>query len=100
MIRGTTPTFILTIDDDIDLTTMDNVYVTVKQDCYCLTKSGTDIDVAAKQVDVFLSQEETLRFKRGTALVQMNFTYESGKRGCTNIVSIKIGDNLYGGVLK
>lgn len=100
MVRGTTPTFILTIeDDDVDLTTMDNVYVTIQQSGVKMTKTGEDITVSAKEVDVFLSQEETLKFARGNVLVQINFTYEDGKRGCTEIVQVYVSENLYDGVL-
>ena len=44
MIRGTTPTFQLVLNDDqIDLTQADNVYATFEQGCYSTTKTGDQI---------------------------------------------------------
>lgn len=101
MIKGTTPTFILTIDDDnVDLTEATNVYVTFKQGTLEITKTGPDIVIAAKQVDIYMSQEETLRFSKGMASIQMNWTYDGGKRACTNIVRVDIGENLKEEVLQ
>lgn len=101
MVKGTTPTFILTIDDDnVDLTEATNVYVTFKQGTLEITKTGPDIVIAAKQVDIYMSQEETLRFSKGMASIQMNWTYDGGKRACTNIVRVDIGENLKEEVLQ
>lgn len=95
MIRGTTPTFILTIDDDnVDLTEASNVYVTFKQNLREVTKTGSDLVISAQQVEVYMSQEETLSFGTGMVSVQMNWTYDGGKRACTNIVRVDIGENL------
>lgn len=101
MIRGTTPTFSLTIDsDDIDLIYASNVYATFKQGDVSLTKSGTDIEIASKTVDVYLTQAETLQFKMGQLKIQLNWTYTGGARMCTDIKSINVGDNLIGSVLE
>jgi len=70
MVRGTTPTFIIQIEDDVDLTDARNVYVTFEQGLLKITKSGQDIEVSAKEVDVFMSQSETLQFNTGTMNVQ------------------------------
>lgn len=100
MIRGTTPTFQLLIDESVDLTQTDHVYATFKQDCFMLTKTGEDIEVSEHQVDVYFSQEESLKFRKGAMDVQLNWTFQNGKRACTNIVSVKIGENLINGVLQ
>lgn len=104
MVRGTTPTFILTLDD-VDLTDT-NVYVTFKQDkkdCQCglsFTKSGDDLTIETNVVNVYLSQEETLKFSRGNLYVQVNWTFDNGKRACSEIATIKVDNNLINGVLE
>lgn len=99
--RGTTPTFQLKItNDDVDLTQASNVYVSFTQLGLKLEKSGDDIVVAAKQVDVYLSQEETLQFEEGTVEVQINYTYGDGSRAATKIKKISISKNLIGRVLE
>ena len=100
MVRGTTPTFRLSIDSDIDLTEMDNVYATFQQGEYLVTKTGEDIEVLPQEVDVYFSQEETLMFNKGTVDIQLNWTFENGKRACSNIVNTYIGENLVGEVLE
>ena len=101
MIRGTTPTFTLTIPSDsgVDLTQAANVYATFKQTGVAITKSGEDLTVQAHQVDVYLNQAETLQFKAGTLQIQLNWTYSNASRACSTIVNIGIDNNLVGEVL-
>lgn len=104
MVRGTTPTFILTLED-ADLTNT-NVYVTFKQDkgdCpkgFVMTKSGDDLSIEDNVISVFLTQEETLRFQRGNLYIQVNFTFDNGKRACSEIAMVKVDNNLLNGVLQ
>lgn len=101
MIRGTTPTFELRINDEsVDLTDADNVYVTFADNGWSLTKTGEDLEVSANEVDVYLSQEETLSFPKGNIDVQINWTYDDGKRACTTIAIIKVTKNLLERVLE
>lgn len=101
MISGTTPTFQLKINDEsVDLTTADNVYVTFASMGWSITKTGDDIDVSANQVDVYLSQQETLAFPKGNVDVQINWTFDDGKRACTTIASVKVTKNLIERVLE
>lgn len=100
MIRGTTPTFKLTITDNtVDLTQASNVYATFEQRGKVLTKTGADLTVAAREVDVYLTQAETLGFYRGPLEIQLNWTYSGGERACSEIIRISIGDNLVPEVL-
>lgn len=101
MIRGTTPTFQLTLNDDqIDLTQVDNVYATFEQGCYSITKTGDEIEVNENQVDVYFNQRESLEFKQGYVDIQLNWTFDNGKRACSNIVRIMVGKNLVGCILQ
>lgn len=91
--RATTPTFTLTFTEEaLDLTQATNVYVTFEQDELNFTK--TDLDVAEKQVDVYLSQEETLRFKVGVVNIQVNWTMANGHRACSDVKQVEITKQL------
>lgn len=97
MVRGTTPTFILTLED-ADLTDS-NVYVTFKQDEKTLTKEGEDLVIEGNVINVFLSQAETLRFASGNLYIQVNWTFDHGKRACSEIAMVRVDANLLNGVL-
>lgn len=101
-VRGTTPTFKLKFsDEEVDLTQALNVYATFKNLNTVITKTGDDIEVAAKEVDVYLSQEETLSFEADTTVeVQVNWTYAEGRRAASKVKYIKFGKNLIGSVLE
>lgn len=91
--RATTPTFTLTFTEEaLDLTQATNVYVTFEQDEVNFTK--TDLDVAEKQVDVYLSQEDTLRFKVGVVNIQVNWTMANGRRACSYVKQVEITKQL------
>lgn len=100
MIRGTTPTFTLTINDTVDLTEAANVYVTFHSRQGDLTKTGDDLEISANVVNVYLTQEETLSFVVGRCELQINWTYNDGSRACTNIVTVDVGANLINEVLE
>lgn len=99
MIRGTTPTFELTVEDTVDLTEASNVYATFRARNKTLTKTGEDLNITAHQVDVYFNQEESLSFLSGFIEVQLNWTYSNGSRACSNVVKISVGDNLLPEVL-
>lgn len=82
MFKGTTPTFTFTTSADIDLTQATGVYVTFSNinETQIFTKTGADLVINEKSIDVFLTQQETLLFPEGTVKVQINWTYnEDGK---------------------
>lgn len=102
MIRGTTPTFVLTIQSQtLDLTQANNVYVTIAQGAKLIEKSGNDLEVGTKTVSVWLDQEESLKLNEGTnAEIQVNWTYldpldnETVRRAATKVKSIQISKQL------
>lgn len=103
MYRGTTPTYTFKLKDDtVDLTQASNVYVTfAKADkTEIFTKTGEDLDVQAKQVSVFLTQEETLSFPVGYISAQVNWVYADGTRSATKIVQIQADTPLKDEVLQ
>ena len=107
MIIGTTPTFTLKLKRtyDVDLTTVQNVYVTLKQGTNILTKSGLDINVVdSKTVTVTLTQQESLNFSLDKKIeLQLNWTYSDQgmiKRAATKIIEITLEKQLLTQVLE
>lgn len=93
--RGTTPTvFLIFPQEDVDFTLVHNVYVTFSSNLKSVTKSGEDLDVAANTISVWLTQRDTLGFQLDEVEVQANWTYDSGRRGCSTIEKIEIDRNL------
>jgi hypothetical protein len=100
MIRGTTPTFKFKVNSEsVDFTKADNVYVTFSQGTTSLTKMGGELTLLPNEVDVYLTQEETLGFATSCVDVQINWTYDTNKRASTQIASVNIGRNLINEVL-
>lgn len=93
--RGTTPTYVLTFEEEtLDLTAANHVYVTFRKGAKILTKTGTDIDVAPKRVEVYLNQKETLSFSQGEVEVQVNWTLGDGNRACSEVVNVVLSRQL------
>lgn len=94
MVQATTPTFVLTLPETVDLTQAQNLYFTMKQGCVTVQKETADLTVDGQTVSVYLTQSETLQFGVGNASLQLNWTYPDGSRACTNIVTIIVDPNL------
>lgn len=99
--RGTTPTFTLSFDDEgLDLTRARNVYATFEQGGTQITKTGEDLVIGAKTVEVYMTQEETLSFKAGSVDVQVNWTSAGGKRASSDIKAIRLTKQLLDEVIE
>lgn len=94
MTQATTPTFILTLPNTVDLSEVANIYFSLRQNGVQIEKDGEDLTVDGQTVSVYLSQAETLQLISGTAQIQLNWTYANGARACSNIVSVKVSENL------
>ena len=93
--RGTTPTYILTFgEQSLDLTVAHSVYVTFRKGAKILTKTGDDITVSARRIEVYLNQKETLAFTQGDVKVQVNWTMENGRRGASEVKTIELSEQL------
>ena len=100
---GTTPTFTLTFaDENLDLTSAQNVYVTFHShhQSSSLTKTGEDLTVEEKSIAVYLTQEETLSFYEGDVEIQANWTSSTGGRCASDIVSYTFSKQLLKEVLE
>lgn len=94
MVQGTTPTFILTLPNTVDLTAVSNLYFSLEQGSTKLQKTGSSLSIDGQNISVYLTQAETLKFNTGRANLQLNWTYPDGSRACSNIVSVTVGLNL------
>ncbi len=99
MFQATTPTFVLTLPDDVDLTQAETVMFSFRQGSFSIDKSGEDLTVEANTVSVYLSQSETVGLRNGLAQIQLNWTYADGSRDCTNIANVSVNPNLYKAVI-
>lgn len=99
MIRYTTPTIDIEIENDLDLSTFTERHVTFSQ-------VGVMIDVEPQVIGtnilrVELSQLETAGFKREyAAQVQVNLKTDSGRRYASEIMPLHVTDNLLKKVLE
>lgn len=94
MVQATTPTFILTLPDTVDLSQAANIYFSLRHKNVIIEKSNDDLTVDGQTVSVYLSQAETLQLVSGAAQIQLNWTYANGSRACSNIVSVQVTENL------
>lgn len=79
--QGLTPTIIVMLPEDIDLTQAAHVYPTIKQGGKVLRIEN--FQYTAQQVDIYLTQEDTLALSPGAAEIQLNWTYSDGQRAAT-----------------
>jgi len=94
MVQATTPTFILTLPNDVDLSIANNVYFTMRQGCTRIQKDGEDLEINHNIVSVYLTQSDTLKLTKGSAQIQLNWTYDGEKRACSEIKNVPVTENL------
>ena len=95
ILQATTPSFILTIPNSVDLSVMNNLCFSIKQnDNVIIHKFLDSLSVDGQTVSVFLTQLETLQLAAGQAKIQLNWLYPDGTRGATREVVITVLDNL------
>ena len=99
MVQATTPTFVLTLPQTVDLSEAHNVYFTFEQAGRKITKTGESLSIDSNEVTVSFTQAETVLMVVGMAMLQLNWTYSDGSRACSNIVSLEVTRNLLNEVL-
>ena len=100
MTRGTTPTYIIKMDDSVDCSTITKVYVSFYQqqanyNDHLLTKSDGVINPANHTVSVTLSQEDTLGFNEGTIQIQVRGAFSNDVVFASSIVTDTVYNVLY-----
>lgn len=104
MFKGTTPTYTLTLPEEVDLTDATSVIVTFanRRGAILAEKTGADLDIDRNVIEVYLTQEETLAFPEGTVSIQVNWLYNSDgvtKRAASNIAKVYYQNNLINEVI-
>lgn len=93
--RGTTPTYTCTFSDEsVDFTTATNVYVTFEQGRNNITKSGEDLMISEKQIEIYMSQRDTLLFEEGSVKIQVNWTTAGGHRRSSDVKNVELTEQL------
>ena len=94
MVQATTPTFVLTLPETVDLTEPSHFYFTLRQGNVRIEKTDSDLVIDGQTISVYLNQSETLTLTPGIVKLQLNWTYANGSRACSNIVSVNVTENL------
>ena len=99
MIRGTTPTHIFTLPFETSLAkTIKVVYYQFGR--VILTKTGDDLDLAGREVQTKLTQEDTLTFDCKTdVFIQLRVLTLGGDALASNIMQVPVGRCLDNEVL-
>lgn len=66
--RGTTPTLLITTNGIKDLSQCDVLWITLKQGNTEITKEKSDLTISGDEIELSLTQEETLLFKAGSSV--------------------------------
>ena len=98
MYKGTTPTLSLEFPETVDLTEATSIAVTFSdgRGNKLMELTDSDIDVSAHQIDIDLSQEQTLAMPKDV-LLQVNFLYVDGstnRRCASEIAGLRFLNNL------
>lgn len=98
--RGTTPTYTITFSG-IPLGNIKDIYITFEQtkSNVEITKHGDDLVRTDENVQVTLSQRETLQFNRGDIKIQIRAIDFYEKALATAIVEDTVSDVLYEDVI-
>jgi len=103
MYKGTTPTFVFVLDSPLDLTNIDQVWITIRDGAgikhnWDITR--VELDNTKKTVELYLTQEETLEMAPGLGAVQIRFLTGDGAAFTTQREMVKISATLRGGVIE
>lgn len=100
MIRGTTPTIVLTIDTSLDLQKMKQIWVTFENLVHERTYIKEEVQIQSdNSLVIQLSQQDTLKFCEGTVSVQVRLLTEDDKAYATNIQTLSVKQILKEGVI-
>lgn len=102
LIRGTTPTIVINVIDEIDLSRVIEIWVYFYQSgTVKINKKLEDVsfNVQDRQIILTLSQEDTLSLKAGESLFQIRMLLQDGNALATRESSVKINEIYKGGVI-
>lgn len=90
-----TVTFPIQLSDPEALKNCDKVVVTISQKDVQVNIDDPSIDEETGRLSIWLSQNDTAKFKKGTATIQVNIYYLDKERDVTTTAKIQVLDNLY-----
>lgn len=99
MTRGTTPSYLIDFDEEFDFDEVSKWTVTFSQRPVVLKKDDPLVDTVEKTLLVSLTQNETLRFKKGTMELQVRGLFADGAAFASDICIVPIEPVLDGRVL-
>lgn len=82
------------LNDPSVLQDYDEIVVTLAQGNAAVNAKDFEVDTEAGTISLHLSQEETGKFKKGKATLQVNI-YKDGRRKATGYGSMTVLENLY-----
>ena len=97
MFRGTTPTLTLTFPEGTQFTNT-TVYVSFANEFKKEFLRIKNPPITNNVISIYLSQKQTLSLPN-TVYIQVNWTYGTGERACSNIVSFDTKKNIINEVL-
>lgn len=102
LIRGTTPTIIITVQTEIDLHQVAEVWIYFsQQNKVKVDKKVEDVtfDYEHRKMTVLLSQKDTLALKEGEALFQIRLLLQDGTALATLASKVDVKPVYKGGVI-
>ena len=104
IIRGTTPTIVITITNEMDLTTISEVWVFISQQNKVKVDKllpDVQIDTENRKLSVKLEQEDTLNLKANyDTMFQIRMLLNDGTALATVATAIDVGEVYKGGVIE
>ena len=91
--QGLTPTIVVNVPQDIDLTEAAHVYASFKQGRDVVLVISDGLDIQAHSCGIYLEQADTLKFRPGDLGLMLNWTYASGQRGAINEIPLHVTAN-------
>lgn len=107
MFRGTTPSLLFRVNSELDLSTMEQVWITLENKYNEVTFDINDVTIDAEEstIKVTMSQEDTLAFDmngklRDKVFAQIRFLDKNGMAYASNEVEIDLKRILKEGVIE
>lgn len=99
--RGTTPYITFTTTDNIDLSAVKTVWLSVKQSgSIVIDKTTSDLTINSKSISIRLSQEDTLKLEKGVmAYIQIRLLTDTDLAYATDEEYMPIEDIIKDGVI-
>ena len=94
IVRGTTPTFRLTLPSTVNFDMVRAVYVTFCRNDVVITKEIDSAVIERNVIIVSLTQEETLKLGVGTVEIQVNWITARGIRTASSIATYEFTRQL------